>query len=257
MLLNARNHTVPLWIKGGSCHNDMNTKNKVLVIAGDYWHPAEVIRLGLSTFPESPFEFDLIEAAKDILTPEMAEAYSAILICKGNSISSFNHEPWFEDTVTEMDPAAFRSYAERGGLLMIIHAGNAWAENYVDSQEKFSRPNREYLDMIGCTFNGHPLRCPVTYHVTDPESPITKGVQDFTQRDEHYQMTVTAPDAKVFLTSSSLPGKTCPAGFERPLGKGKLIDLTPGHTLAVWKNANFQHLILNALSYGCGGPSSC
>ena len=45
---------------------------KILVLAGDYWHPMEVVKRGIERMNLDPerYEFDFVEDAKDIVTKE-------------------------------------------------------------------------------------------------------------------------------------------------------------------------------------------
>ena len=223
---------------------------KILVLCDDVWHPAEVIENGLVSLAEDKYQFDIVKAAKDILTPEMISKYRMILCCKSNNVIAANSEPWFEDSVTEIGPGELKEFVENGGTFVAVHSAVAFSKDFCRDEERFQKPCREYIDFIGCTFHGHPLRCPVHIHVTEPSHPIMNGVEDFTERDEHYQIHVTAKDAKVFLETSSEPGGTQPAGYIRAMGKGRIIVLTPGHTLAVWKNENFAKIMKNIFD-GC------
>ena len=54
---------------------------KVLVICDDLWHPAEVIEKGLAARTDGRFSFDIVKAAKDILTPERIAKYRLIVCC--------------------------------------------------------------------------------------------------------------------------------------------------------------------------------
>ena len=56
---------------------------RILFIADDIWHPAEVIRMGLAAFPDKNVTFDMVCTAKDILTPELLAAFPLVMICKG------------------------------------------------------------------------------------------------------------------------------------------------------------------------------
>ena len=220
---------------------------KVLVICDDRWHPAEVIERGFAAFPQGDYVYDFVKTAKDILTPEMLREYDAVMICKSNQINAANTEPWFEESVTEVTPKEFAEYVREGGRLVVLHAGTAVNGEFVRKEERFQSLNQQYIQMIGCEFTGHPLRCPVTYKVTDAEHPLTQGVADFTERDEHYQLHFFADDAEVVMESTSAAGETMPAAWVRRMGRGSLVVIIPGHTLAVWRNQSFQRLVLNAL----------
>ena len=54
---------------------------RVLVICDDLWHPAEVVEKGLEARKDSRFIFDVVKAAKDILTPERIARYRVIVCC--------------------------------------------------------------------------------------------------------------------------------------------------------------------------------
>ena len=225
----------------------------VLLICDDYWHPAEIVEKGIRAFSEnSPgYRFDIVHDGKDILTPEMLERYPVIINAKNNSINSANKEPWFEAGVSEVCPAQIREYVEKGGHLIVIHSGSAFNEKMLEGySENFTKPNSEYIDLVGCRFLYHPPRCETTYHVAAKEHPVMKGVEDFTVRDEHYHLDVFADPVEVILTSSSESGgEGIIAGYEKKAGEGIILVLTPGHNLDVWLHPQFQKMLKNAIDY--------
>ena len=222
---------------------------KILVLCDDVWHPAEVIRRGLASFEKNmritnqPFdyEFDFVMAAKDILTPEFIQQYPLIICCKSNNVIAANSAPWFENTVTEVMGKEFRDYVENGGGFLAIHSGNVFLGDG-DGVE-------EYVDFVGNRFLSHPLRCEVLLKKIK-EHPIMDNVADsFWVRDEHYKIELLAKDADIFLNSSSKEGGIEPAGYTRSFGNGRLCVLTPGHTLSVWENPEFQKILKNAINW--------
>ena len=225
---------------------------QILVLTDDVWHPSEVIERGIASFPENGYAFSFVKTAKDILTPAYLEPFAAIMICKSNNVNAANPEPWFEDTVSEVTPKELSAYVENGGGLLFVHSGTAYNERFVKKGELFERPNRQYMELMGCEMNGHPLRCPVHFHVTDGTHPIMEGVRDFTERDEHYQISLLRDDVTILMESDSEPGERMPAAYVRQQGKGKIAVFTPGHTLAVWMNPSFQRMIINALDWCVG-----
>lgn len=214
---------------------------KVLMICDDIWHPVEVIKMGMAYLDQKKYQFDIVMTAKDILTPELLREYPVIINAKGNAINAANSAPWFEPTVTEVGPKEFLEYVEEGGSFLALHAGNTFMEDSC----------REYCDFVGNSYKTHPLRCPVTVYPC-AQHPITEGVAEFTERDEQYVLNILADDIDVFLEAETAPAGKQIAGYTRQLGKGKLCVLTPGHTLAVWKNPNFQRLLMNAIDW-CAG----
>lgn len=220
---------------------------KILVIYGDIWHPAEVVRKGLSYLTEFYDSMEFMEDAKDMLSASDLSQYDLIICCKGNNLTSGNKCSWFEQDVNEATPADLKAYVENGGGFLSVHAGNSFFET--GEGEHVDAPAREYIDFVGCRFVTHPPRCPVNYHVSDVSHPITAGVKDFTVRDEHYQIEMTAGDAQILMTSSSADGADMPAAYVREMGQGRLCSLMPGHILDVWKEPEFQKLMNNAIKW--------
>lgn len=226
----------------------VNKVKKILIICDDVWHPAEVIEKGITPLAGEDYQFEFVKAAKDILTPEMIEEYPLIICCKSNNVTSGNPEPWFENTVTEVMGGEFQSYVERGGAFLSVHSGNVFMGD--------GDGIKEYTEFVGNRFLGHPLRCEVTLKKAK-EHPIMRGVKEqFHVRDEHYQMEILAKDADIFLTSISETGGIQTAGYTRQIGSGRLCVLTPGHTLSVWQNRQFQTIFLNAVAWCLQGKEA-
>lgn len=223
---------------------------KILVLCDDLWHPAEVIEQGICGLGDGAYFFDVVKSAKDILTPKRLEQYDVVIIAKSNKVNAANTAPWFEEGVTEVGPEEFRAYLERGGGIVFVHSGTCIDERFLgDADERFKKPARGMQALHGCTMNGHPLRCNCDIYVTDPDSPLTEGVGAFTVHDEHYQISDLAGDAQVFLQWDSAPGGTQPAGWTRKIYGGRIVVLTPGHTLDVWENPEFRKLLVNAIEW--------
>ncbi|MDD2268783.1 MAG: ThuA domain-containing protein [Eubacteriales bacterium] len=211
----------------------------VLVLCDDRWHPAEVIEKGLAARADGRFQFDVMKAVKDILTPERLKKYRLVICCKSNSVIAANDAPWFEYGVTEVCPEQFEEYVRAGGGFLAVHSGLAYMKERCPA----------YNALVGSTFIGHPPRCTVNLKVEKPAHPVMEGVGDFTIRDEHYALEMLCDDADVFLKSTSETGGVQPAGYTREMGDGRLCVLTPGHTLDVWENESFMRLFTNAMEW--------
>ncbi len=219
----------------------------ILVLCGDIWHPAEVIKAGFSSLKDFPHQLTFVEDAKDMLTAADLAEYDLVICAKGNHLTGGNSASWFEEGVNECTPGDLEAYIRNGGGFLAVHAGCSFSEANVP--ENCRIPCRQYINLVGCRFVTHPPRCPVTCRVTDGSHPVTAGVADFCERDEHYQIELTAPDARVLMASSSASADTMPAAWVRELGRGRLCALIPGHILAVWQNPQFQRLLTNAVGW--------
>lgn len=220
---------------------------KILVLYGDIWHSKEVVRTGLSYLPEFFDQMTFIEDAKDMLTAADLAEYDLIICCKGNNLTEGNGAHWFEDGVNELTPKDFEDYVKRGGGFLALHGGNSFFE--IKDDEHLNKPAKDYINFVGNYFITHPARCPVNYHVLNTDHPVTAGATDFCERDEHYQIGMTADDALILMESSSAEGERMPAAYVREMGAGRLCCLMPGHILAVWQNPQFQRLLSNAIKW--------
>jgi type 1 glutamine amidotransferase len=93
----------------------------------------------------------------------------------------------------------------------------------------------------------HPKKCPVTVFPKTGHA-LTAGAATFTVNDEHYFVALDDAAADVFMTSQSSNGVQ-PAGWTRREGAGRVCVLTPGHTVEVWLQNDFQKLLVNALQW--------
>ena len=187
--------------------------------------------------------FHVVKTAKDILTPEMVREYDALVNCHGSAINASNSAPWFEKGVTEFGPEEFRDHVSRGGGLVVVHSGLTIGGE--------AEPQPAYTEVAGGYFISHPPRETTHVRVT-AENEITRGVRDFSERDEHYQIAITARDIEPFLETASDHGGVTISGYRRYFGRGRVVALTPGHTLGVWKNPEFQKLLKNAIRWAAG-----
>lgn len=213
---------------------------KILFVCDDIWHPADVIERGLKSMDCEELKFDLVKTAKDILSPSFVRRYDVLVNAAGGSINAANNAPWFEPGVTEFGPEEFREYVAGGGGLVVLHAGLTIGGP--------QNPVPAYTQVVGSYFTGHPPREMTHVSITE-ENEITRGAGDFSERDEHYQIALTADDAAPFLKTTSGHGGTTVSGYTRRFGKGRVAVLTPGHTLAVWENQNYQRLVKNAIRW--------
>lgn len=209
----------------------MNPK-RVLVLAGDPYHPAEDVIRGLQSAGGNEFAFEL---APDGPLDGLDNSISAVVLAKMNVISPTDSSLW----TREESDLAMRGFVSSGKGLLVIHAGSA---GYNEA------PILRAL--TGGAFLHHPEPCDVTILPTMVQT-VGQGVGQFTIFDEHYFVEVD-PEAEVFLTATSSHGVQ-PAGWTLGVGEGRVCMIAPGHFAAIWMHTEFQKLMRNSLHWVTNG----
>jgi uncharacterized protein len=204
---------------------------RALVLSDDFYHPARVAREGLAALGEAEWQFDWIENAGEWSAARM-QAYPVVILVKSNNVSAADRAPW----VTPEVECAFESYAQQGGGLLAIHSGTAGYQETPTLRR-----------VLGGVFLQHPPQCEVTI-TPHAGHPLSAGSAPYTIKDEHYHMALDAPQAEVFLTTTSIHGDQ-PGGWTRREGQGRVCVLTPGHNVEVWVHPSFQALLRNTLRW--------
>ena len=119
---------------------------------------------------------------------------------------------------------------------------------------------RDYLDLIGGYFNGHPWHQPVTIEVADPSNPLVAFLgNSFQIKDEIYQVSdfdYRGSSVLLRLDPRSVDlGKAgvhqrfygWPLAWTRLYGEGRVFYTALGHEPSVWQDARYQRLLTNAI----------
>ena len=142
---------------------------------------------------------------------------------------------------------ALIDFANSGKGIIALHPGTWYAWN------NFPEWNAQ---VIGGGTRGHDKLGPYTVKITNPDSPITKGVTPtFEITDELYNY---IPDPKatpieVLATATSpLSGKTFPQVFIVKHPKSRVVGITLGHDARAHDLPEFQTLLKNAVEWAGG-----
>jgi type 1 glutamine amidotransferase len=207
---------------------------KILVINGDNWHPPIISQKGLEALTNPAYDFTWANGIADC-DPSKLRDFNILLLAKSNELSATAQKGWMQESSENL----IGEYVQSGRGFLAIHSGIAEYDS-----------NRMFRKMLGGIFHHHPDPCAVTIN---PKAghPLAGGVHPFSEKDEHYFITMDDPTADVFLTADSQHGSQ-PAGWRRVEGKGRVAVITPGHFLEVWIHPDFQTLLRNVLNW-CGG----
>ncbi len=105
-----------------------------------------------------------------------------------------------------------------------------------------------FRNMLGASFVSHPDMGPLyEFVVTQPDHPVTRGLKDFTLKDELYYFNTHSP----FTTLVSCYHETVerPVVWTKGYGSGKVFYIALGHGVEQLGNPNFQALLANGVRW--------
>jgi len=115
--------------------------------------------------------------------------------------------------------AGLLSFVAQGGGLLLVHHG-------ISIQ---ARP--ELAQLAGGFFTGHPEQLVLNYEPTSSIHPLSSGLSGFSAQEEPYQFMIDDFAKATVLLTYDLNGTSCPAAWARPFGRGRVVNLSPGHNL--------------------------
>ncbi len=140
---------------------------------------------------------------------------------------------------------AVRDWVENGGSALMLH-----------NVTHVGLTNKDFRDVLGAAYAGHPPIRTFKVKVTNPNHPITKGVSDFVVTDEQHYMEYDKDPKYLFLESVNeeglaygKQGTKAHAGWSYDYGKGRVCYMSPGHLLTVLWNPEYVKLQHNAVRW--------
>lgn len=205
--------------------------SRVLACCGDLFHEPRVVRVGLvNAMRFADVSIDWCHDAK-LPDPPILRGYSLIVLAKANVLSVADPRVWLPP-----GDSRITDYVVDGGWLLVVHSGL--------SGYKSVEPLHT---IVRGAFVQHPPPCPVQLKSVRA-TWLTSGVEfPFSVFDEHYFVQGVQREDEVFLQSESAHGVQN-AGWIRNVGRGRVVVLTPGHFVEVWRHESFSRMIGNLFS---------
>lgn len=129
--------------------------------------------------------------------------------------------------IPERDAEALTQYVSEGGGLLVIHNGISLQQS------------PDLACLIGGRFSHHPAQEPVTFQSIP--GTFLEGCEEFTISEEPYQFTDLGDITPVL--SYFYHGEAFLGGWEKTCGRGRIVYLCPGHTIATFEVPSFQKMI--------------
>ena len=207
---------------------------KVLALVGDYYHPSNYLKQALKMIIKNDYHLDIYSSHQEIDWDGLME-YDVLILATWGKINDPDDDAYWLDQYHEQ---RIDQFLAEGGKLFLVHSGTA------------SYPKDGLFRKItGGNFVEHPEDHPEMKMEIVADNPLTKGITDFTIEDEQYFMDVDQEEVEIFLKARSDQFGESTAGWNKDYKQGKVIVLTPGHSLEVFEKEMMQNLINNILQY--------
>jgi len=251
-------------------------KAAAFALVGDRYHNSDYIRtaLGKTLVREAGLSIDFTDEVT-LLSAETLKDYKLLIVFRdgmiwpdgyggrgsysgyvpGQGLEIISDPPLpeikaeSEDWITPEQGKAVKEFVENGGSAFFFH-----------NNSSVSLGNKDYRDVEGAIYTGHPPIRPFKVQITNKSHAITKGVNDFIVTDEqHYVkydkdpkyvlMRSVNEDGLSYTGSIGNQGTSCEAGWAYEYGKGRVCFMAPGHMITVMWNPEYVKLQKNAVRW--------
>jgi hypothetical protein len=224
---------------------------QTLALIGDRYHNPDFIRVALTRLFESlalPVDFTI---DYDKISADLLSRYQLFLCFRDGMIwpngylgpdaypytgELENPEGW-----PEAKPVGWITEEQGKAIKEFVLAGNGFYALHNSSH--VSLYSKDYREVMGGAYIGHPPLRPFKVRVVNPDHPITRGVGDFVVTDEQHYVTYDKDPKHIILRSENIDGlryedhgTQAIAGWAYEIGKGRVVFTAVGHTLhAMWQ----------------------
>ncbi|MFN7996181.1 MAG: ThuA domain-containing protein [Bryobacteraceae bacterium] len=238
----------------GASQSQTGGRPKALALIGDRYHNPDYIRVSLDRlFHELDIPIDYT-IAYEKLSRDLLKNYQLFLClrdgmiwpkgylgpdayCGDEGLENDFPAPQPQSWITEEQGAAVKEFVQAGGGFYSLH-----------NNSHVSLSSRNYRDVMGGAYIGHPTLRPFKVSVVNRDHPITQGVSDFMVTDEQHFVEFDKDKKYVLLESDNIDGleyekygKKSVAGWAYDYGRGRVVFTAVGHTNhAMWIPAYFE-----------------
>jgi type 1 glutamine amidotransferase len=136
-----------------------------------------------------------------------------------------------EDRLSDEQVAGLCSYVLNGGGLLAIHNGITVNARY------------EAAHLVGGRFRYHPDQKVLTYKPAASGHVILEGIDSFSMKEEPYQFDIDNLIEPTLLLEYESEGVNWPAAWAHGYGLGRVVYLSPGHTIDSFTDPMYRKLI--------------
>jgi type 1 glutamine amidotransferase len=235
-----------------------NGKQRALALIGDRYHNADYIRVSLDkVFHDLDIPIDYT-IQYDQISAALLKNYQLLLILRDGMIwpngylgpdAYTAYEADLETPKTFPDPKPVRWIKEEQGTAIkdFVSAGNGFYALHNCSDISLS--SKDYREVMGGAYNGHPPLRPFQVHATGNSHPITQGMSPFIVNDEQHYVIYDKDPKYAILEAENLDGLNFEnrgtksvSGWAYDFGKGRVVFTAVGHTIHAMWNSQYIEL---------------
>ena len=180
-------------------------------------------------------EFVKILSEFDIECTEDYEQFKAANLKKFDLCISYT-DHWTE-RLSDEQTAGLLSFVCGGGGLLAVHNGISIQSRY------------ELAQLAGARFKSHPEMKMLSYYAVPSGHMIMEGIEGFSLMEEPYQFEFDAFCEKTMLLEYESEGKRWPAAWALNYGLGRVVYLSPGHSVDSFLDPMIKKMILKSAQW--------
>jgi hypothetical protein len=258
---------------GASVRASGKTDAAAFALIGDESHNSDYIRSALTStlVQDAGLPIDFTDEER-LLTYDALKRYKILIIFRDGLrfpdgyTYAMHWRPKPEEIVS--DPPIRKKIGGRGvgwmtpeqGVAVkkwVSEGGSLWAFH---NNSQLSLMNRDYRDVEGAIYTGHPAIRPFKVKIVNRDHPITQGVNDFIVTDEQHYLTYEKDPKYVLARSVNESGldytdqagrksNTCESVWAYEYEKGRVCFMAPGHAITVMWNPEYEKMQKNAVKW--------
>jgi type 1 glutamine amidotransferase len=226
-------------------------KPRALALIGDRYHNPDYIRVSLDkVFHDLSIPIDYT-IQYDQISAALLKNYQLLLILRDGMIwpqgylgpdAYAAYEADLETPKTFPDPTPVNWITEEQGAAIkeFVAAGNGFYALHNCSHISLSSKN--YREVMGGAYIGHPPLRPFQVRATQNQHPITQGVSSFIVNDEQHYVAYDKDPKYLILEAENIDGlkfedlgAKSVSGWAYDFGQGRVVFTAVGHTIhAMW-----------------------
>lgn len=247
-------------------------KATAFALVGDRYHNSDYIRtaLGKTLVREAGLSIDFTDEVT-LLSAETLKDYKMLIVFRDGMLwpdgygSKGSYPGYVHGKSPELisEPALPASKAEsvmwltpEQGRAVKEFVENGGSAFFFHNNSHVSLASKDYRDVEGAVYTGHPPIRAFRVKITNRNHPITRGVNDFLVVDEQHYVTYDKDPKYVLMRSENADGlsygdqgTSCEAGWAYDYGKGRVCFMAPGHMITALWNPEYVKLQKNAVKW--------